>query len=281
MKSLEKDKLQDNKNKQLDSVKLDCAQDIIGHNFYDLSLLKQALTHPSANKAFDKLHDYQRLEFLGDSLLEAIVSIFIYDKFSDYDEGDLTKIRIHAVCGDTLTKVAKEMGLEDCIVFGASELNVGIRGLDSALEDVFEALVAAIFLDVRNNELLKISKNNMNTLQIGYSCKDSYLNVDAEKLGFLAAKKFVFSHLEPFITDDVLIHPDSYKSQLQNYLQAKGQKPIYKQTDEVGPDHSKTFKFSVSSNGHELGCGEGRSKKEAEEHAAKNAYLRLIQNASK
>ncbi|MDO5426836.1 MAG: ribonuclease III domain-containing protein [Coriobacteriia bacterium] len=123
------------------------AEKILGYEFKDKSILLKALTHPSAVQGSSTEHSYERYEFLGDALLEAIASFSVFRKYENMDEGKLTHMRVALVSGENLSKVAQELGLADLIIFGKSEQSTGKRGMKSALENVYEALVAAIFLD--------------------------------------------------------------------------------------------------------------------------------------
>lgn len=132
-------------NEHIDRVKK--AEEIIGYTFKDKAILLKALTHPSAVQGCSTEHSYERYEFLGDAILEAAVSYSIFRKYVDMDEGKLTHMRVAIVSGDNLSKVAEELGLADLIIFGKSEESTGLRGMKRALENVLEALVAAVFLD--------------------------------------------------------------------------------------------------------------------------------------
>lgn len=123
------------------------AEKILGYEFKDKNILLKALTHPSAVQGCSLEHSYERFEFLGDALLEAIASFSVFRKYENMDEGKLTHMRVALVSGENLSKVARELGLADLIIFGKSEQSTGKRGMKSALENVYEALVAAIFLD--------------------------------------------------------------------------------------------------------------------------------------
>ena len=149
--------------------KLNKAEKILGHEFSDRSLLLTALTHPSAAEGHSISDSYERLEFLGDSILGAIVSYEAYHAYPNLDEGGLTRIKVSLVSGASLSEVGKELGLADCIFFGSSERGTGRRGLHSALENVYESLVASLFLDggiVRMSEdMAKEPENPKSVLQ--------------------------------------------------------------------------------------------------------------------
>ena len=119
--------------------KLAVAQEILGYRFEDEQLLLSAITHPSATEGKSVKYSYERLEFLGDSILGAIVATIAFDRFHDLDEGGLTRIKVALVSGASLSDVAERLGFADVIVFGSSETGTGRRGLHSALENVYEA----------------------------------------------------------------------------------------------------------------------------------------------
>ena len=127
--------------------KLELAQQIIGYKFKEVSFLLSAITHPSAVEGLPRRYSYERLEFLGDSVLGAIVATEAFNAYHDLDEGGLTRIKVALVSGSNLSEVSAQLGFADVIVFGSSEAGTGRRGLHSALENVYEAIVAALFLD--------------------------------------------------------------------------------------------------------------------------------------
>ena len=127
--------------------KLELAQQIIGYTFKDENILLPAITHPSAVEGKPVKCSYERLEFLGDSVLGGIVAKAAFDAFPRLDEGGLTRIKVALVSGSSLSRVASDLGFADAIIFGLSERGTGRRGLHSALENVYEAVVAALFLD--------------------------------------------------------------------------------------------------------------------------------------
>ncbi|WP_455164235.1 ribonuclease III family protein, partial [Slackia exigua] len=129
------------------SAKLDLAQHVIGVAFDDIDILLAAITHPSATEGKPVKFSYERLEFLGDSILGAIVANEAFHAYPEIDEGGLTRIKVALVSGSSLSDVAAKLGFADIIVFGSSERGTGRRGLHSALENVYEAVVAALFLD--------------------------------------------------------------------------------------------------------------------------------------
>ena len=221
--------------------KLAVAQEILGYRFADEQLLLSAITHPSATEGKSVKYSYERLEFLGDSILGAIVATIAFDRFHDLDEGGLTRIKVALVSGASLSDVAERLGFADVIVFGSSETGTGRRGLHSALENVYEAVVAALFLDG----------------------------------GIEAAAGFVRATLIPRMSADMAREPENPKSALQEKLQEDGITPTYKLVETQGPPHDRTFVAQVFAGSQGLARGTGRTKKEAESQAAKSTLARL------
>lgn len=217
--------------------KLDKAEKILGHEFSDRSLLLTALTHPSAAEGHSTSDSYERLEFLGDSILGAIVSYEAYHAYPNLDEGGLTRIKVSLVSGASLSEVGKELGLADCIFFGSSERGTGRRGLHSALENVYESLVASLFLDG----------------------------------GINAAASFVKRTLIVRMSEDMAKEPENPKSVLQERLQEDGITPTYRLVETQGPPHDRTFVTQVFVGVKSIAKGVGRTKKESESQAAKSA----------
>ena len=120
---------------------------ICNHTFANRELITAAITHPSAVEHLPVSASYERLEFLGDSILGAIVATDLFERFRDMDEGKLTRLKISLVSGKTLSRVSEELGIGECIVFGESEKGTGARGLHAALENVYESVVGALYLD--------------------------------------------------------------------------------------------------------------------------------------
>lgn len=217
--------------------KLDQAERILGHSFKDRSLLLAALTHPSAAEGHSILDSYERLEFLGDSILGAIVAYSAYHAYPDLDEGGLTRIKVSLVSGSSLSDVSKDLGLADVIFFGSSERGTGRRGLHSALENVYESLVAALYLDE----------------------------------GLEAAADFVKRTLIVRMSADMAKEPENPKSVLQERLQEDGITPTYRLVETQGPPHDRTFVTQVFVGVQSIARGVGRTKKESESQAAKSA----------
>ena len=215
------------------------AQEILGYSFADVDLLRAAITHPSALENGGSKRSYERLEFLGDSILGAIVAREAFDSFRKLDEGGLTRIKVSLVSGAMLSQVAEALGLGEVIVFGHSEAGTGKRGMHSALENVYEAIVAAIALDG----------------------------------GYQAAHEFVARTLLPNMDASMANEPENPKSSLQELLQEHHVTPTYRIIETAGPPHDREFVAQVLASGLELAQGRGRSKKEAEAAAAAEALV--------
>lgn len=217
-------------------------EQVVGHRFADRTLLARALTHPSAGEGSSSGHDYERLEFLGDAVLGLIVVEEIFDRFPGMGEGDMTKLKISVVSGGVLADTAAHLGISQHIVTGRSEQGTGDRGLRSALENVYEALVGALYIDG----------------------------------GVDAARTFVVSSLGDRIDPSTIERAslDHPKSALQEVLQARGLAPVYRIVAEEGPPHDRRFTAEVSVSGQVEGSGTGDSKKQAEMVAAARALER-------
>ena len=222
-------------------TKLVRAQEILGYEFDNTQYLLSAITHPSATEGRSVKFSYERLEFLGDSILGALVANEAFHRFPDLDEGGLTRIKVALVSGASLSGVAEKLGFADIIVFGSSETGTGRRGLHSALENVYEAVVAALYLDG----------------------------------GVDVAGAFVERTLIPKMSLSLAREPENPKSALQEKLQEGGITPTYKLVETQGPPHDRTFVAQVYAGDKGLARGVGRTKKEAESQAAKTTLARL------
>jgi ribonuclease III len=212
----------------------------IGIHFENEKLLKQAFTHSSyVNEHRRKPYeDNERLEFLGDAVLELTVSKFLFQKYPMMSEGELTKLRAAIVCEPSLVTLANELSFGTLILLGKGEEMTGGRERPALLADVFEAFIGALYLDK----------------------------------GIEVVVEFLDIVVFPKINEGAFSHVMDYKSQLQELIQRDGTGLIeYKVLIEKGPAHSKEFVSRVSLNGEELGIGTGKSKKEAEQHAAQMA----------
>jgi len=208
--------------------------------FKNLAILTRALTHRSyINENPDTLEDNERLEFLGDAVLDFIVASWLYHHYPEMSEGDLTLVRTALVRTETLADFARMIDLGEAIRLGQGEIVSGGRTRKALLCAGFEALIGGLYLD----------------------------------RGIKAVEKF----FEPFYTqavDGILIdgHPQDPKSVLQEWTQARGQSPpVYNTINETGPDHEKIFEVEVNVDGGVSGIGKGNSKREASKIAAKNA----------
>lgn len=212
----------------------------IGYCFQNKQLLRQALTHPSAAK-----DDNQRLEFLGDAVLELAVSERIYLEFAAWPEGKLTALRADLVCENTLNDVAERLALGKHIILGKGERMAGGRNKPSILSDALEAVIGAVYLDG----------------------------------GFQAAKEAVDEILRPEFADPQHIAGrGDYKSELQEYCQKTGQNRItYHLTETKGPAHNRSFFVDLLVGGKFIAHGKGKSKKHAEQDAACKA-LEILKN---
>ncbi len=229
------------KKKEGEKLELDELEKKIGYRFKNKELLKQALRHTSyANER--NIESNEKLEFLGDSILEFITSKCIYKNYPNLKEGEMTKVRATVVCGDTLSKVAKLHDFSDFLYLGKSEQKTG-RKSKAILEDSVEAMIAAIYLDG----------------------------------GLEPAEKFIIENLEDEIEEATKhVGDKDYKTVLQEKLQVHGDVKIeYKTIKESGPDHNKTFEANVEVDGKFLAKGKGKSKKEAQMQAAKKALENL------
>ncbi len=217
--------------------KLDLAQQILEYEFGDETILLPAITHPSAVEGKPVKCSYERLEFLGDSILGAIVADAAFHAYRNLDEGGLTRIKVSLVSGASLARVAEQLGFADAIIFGMSERGTGRRGLHSALENVYEAVVAALYLDG----------------------------------GIEAARGFVHRTLIEHMSEEMAREPENPKSVLQEKLQEEGITPTYKLIETQGPPHDRTFVTQVFAGMQALARGVGRTKKESESSAASSA----------
>ncbi|MEG0071970.1 MAG: ribonuclease III [Raoultibacter sp.] len=217
--------------------KLERMQQMLDYRFADEQLLLSAITHPSAVEGKPVKFSYERLEFLGDSILGAIVATAAFHHYPELDEGGLTRIKVSLVSGATLARVAESLGFADIIMFGSSETGTGKRGLHSALENVYEAVVAALYLDG----------------------------------GIEAAQRFVSENLLDHMSLGMAQEPENPKSVLQEKLQEDGITPTYKLVETQGPPHDRTFITQVFAGMQALARGVGRTKKESESHAAEIA----------
>ena len=209
----------------------------IGYSFKNKNLLKEALTHTSY--AYEnKVKSNERLEYLGDSILEFVISEYLFLKYNNLSEGEMTKVRANVVCEDSLYEIAKRHNFSDFLLLGKSEKH-SQNSKKAIMADSVEAVIAAIFLDS-----------------------------DVE-----CAKKIIIDNLKDFVEiASKNVGMKDYKTVLQEKLQVHGEVKIkYVVLKEEGPDHDKTFIVEVSCDDKVLATGKGKNKKHAEMEAAKNA----------
>lgn len=221
-------------------------EDAIGYHFQDIRLLQTALAHSSyANEQWhNSLMSYERLEFLGDSVLGMLVARFLYTHFPDRPEGELTRMRADMVCEKTLASVANSLNFGKHLLLGKGEEQGGGRYRASILADTVEAVLAACYLDG----------------------------------GMEAAEAFVGKFILVEVPADHIHHVD-YKTKLQELVQRKRDQVLsYKLVGQSGPDHEKIFEVETVLNGNVVGKGSGSSKKRAEQDSAKSAIANLFPN---
>lgn len=220
---------------------LDVLQEAIGYSFRDVSLLKHALTHPSySNESGEpKEASNQRLEFLGDAVLELVSSVFLFNRRPVIQEGVMTKIRAALVCEPTLAEAARKVNLGDYIILGKGEAREGINRRDSVISDAFESVIGAMYLDG----------------------------------GFAPAEKFV----RRFVLCDIEnagLYRDA-KTVLQEYVSQNKKSLEYRVIEESGPCHDRYYRVEAVIDGEAYGIGEGSSKKKGEQGAAYQTLKRI------
>lgn len=217
-------------------------EEVINYTFKDKGILINALTHSSFINDKNKQNN-ERLEFLGDAVLELVVSDYLYKNHRDLPEGELTKLRAKIVCTESLAMVSNSLNLGSYIFMGKGEENTGGRKRKSILANSFEAIIGGIFIDG----------------------------------GFAEAERFILVKLKNNIVDAIkgkLIF--DYKTKIQEVIQQKSTNEIeYTVEKEEGPEHDKIFHINLLMNGKIIGKGSGGSKKEAEQQAAYRGLLYL------
>ena len=219
-------------------------QDAIGYEFSDIAYLENALTHSSySNEQKSRgifLESNERLEFLGDAVLQSVISKYLYNNYKKYTEGTLTKMRQYLVCEKTLSKIAAEINLGDYLNLGKGEETNGCRQRPKILADALEAVFAAVYIDSTANS----------------SIHESVL---------LALFADTLSGLDDSFEGD-------YKTMLQQLVEKDGASDlVYEVISEMGPEHNKRFTVVALINNNEVGRGEAKNKKDAEMQAAKVA----------
>lgn len=225
-------------------MKFDELQEQIGINFQDTYLLKKAFTHSSYVNEHRKqsFQDNERLEFLGDAVLELTVSHFLFTTFPEMSEGEMTKLRASIVCEPSLVQFAQDLDFNEYVLLGRGEERMGGRKRPALLADVFEAFVGALYIDQ----------------------------------GLTIVEQFLAQHVYPKITDGAFSQVLDYKSQLQEWVQQDNAGELsYDIVDVKGPAHHREFVSEVYLGDESLGSGVGKSKKEAEQRAAQKAIQGL------
>ena len=221
---------------------LNALEERLEYRFHDLALLDTALTHTSYVKGDGRASAHnERLEFLGDAVLELCTSEYLYLRFPDYDEGAMTRLRAQAVCEGALYQVAREYGLGAMLLLGRGEEHSGGREKPSILSDAVEAVIGALYIDggmeVAKGFIMRFVHNSVADAMAGRLIKD-------------------------------------HKTMLQEYVQKRHMGQIvYELTGSSGPDHNKTFTMRVLVAGETAGIGEGRTKQEAGQQAARAALI--------
>lgn len=221
----------------------------IGYNFIDVSFIEKALTHSSytnemRQKGF-RAESNETLEFLGDAVLELIISEYLYDRYSKEGEGALSRLRQSVVCETSLVNVAKKIGLGQYLNIGCSEENLNLRNRNKVLADALEALIAAIYLDDRTN-----ARGNL-------------------------YRAVIVCLFEKEIENIIKSGSKDYKTLLQQFVEKNGDALLRYDIEENGPEHEKTFIATAFINNNKVGDGKGSTKRAAEMQAAKVA-LRLF-----
>ena len=215
---------------------------ILGYRFKDPAVLKEALTHKSFAGEHRGIKHNERMEFLGDSILGAIVADYIYNECPHDEEGVLSKIKANLVSRRNLYLWGKQLNLGQFMALGRGELATGGRERDSIISNAVEAVIGAVYLDG----------------------------------GYAAARALILPWVR---TQQLTQDAQDFKSLLQEVIQQKGpHTPLYEVIQTVGPEHDKTFTVRVSLNGQELGTGKGHNKKQAEQAAAHSALIKLKQS---
>lgn len=213
----------------------------ISYEFKDKELMETALTHSSYTNEHRDSKSYQRLEFLGDTVLEIVVSTEIYKMFPDFDEGDMSKLRAEMVREESLANFGRQLKINNFINLGKSEVLVHGYEKDSIISDCFESVLGAIYLDSD----FETAKKWLNSI-ITENCYKH------------------FNH----------VHSDS-KSELQELVKKDGGQISYRLVSASGPEHNKTFKMEVLINGNIMATGTAASKKKAEQNAAQKALKKM------
>lgn len=211
--------------------------------FHNIAIYKEAFTHASyANESHYVKKDYERLEFMGDAVLQLYVSEFLFNLFPDVPEGTLTTLRSKLVREESLARFSRELGLGELLYLGVGEERSGGRERESVLANIFESFIGALYLDCGHDEVLKILQQT------------------------------IFKHINDLDYDDIT----DYKTTLQELIQADQRRTVtYELLETSGPSNAPEFKVAVMMDDMCLGVGKGTSKKRAEQQAAKDALNKL------
>lgn len=211
--------------------------------FHNLTLYQEAFTHASyANESHRQKRDYERLEFMGDAVLQLYVSEFIFKLFPDVPEGTLTTLRSKLVREESLARFSRELGLGELLYLGVGEEKSGGRDRDSVLANIFESFIGAIYLDCGKEQVIKILEET------------------------------IYLHVNDLDYDEIT----DYKTTLQELIQADQRRTVsYELLDTTGPSNAPEFTVAVIMDDMKLGTGKGTSKKRAEQKAAKDALNKL------
>ncbi len=212
----------------------------------DTTLYTKAFSHSSYVNENNMKQDYERLEFLGDAVIDLIISDYLYN-FKFEEEGRMTKIRSEYVCENALSSYSCDLNLSNYIKVGHGEMLSGGMFKKAIMADIFEALFGAIYLD----------------------------------LGYSTAKRALLKVIVPYIENPDITFFDDYKSKLQEFVQTEKRNLKYELIEEVGPSHNKKFTVQVSVDNIVFGVGTAKTKKEAEQEAAKSAISKLAVNKKK
>lgn len=216
-------------------------EDKLGYTFENPGLLRLALTHRSVSSDDPSRNDNERLEFLGDAVLQLVITDLLYESYPHLAEGQMAKVRAAVVSGPALAEIARSIDLGAHIELAQGEERTGGRGKDSILADAVEAILGSVYLD-------------------------SGIDSAGEIILSLWADRVADRAKSPGIKD--------YKTRLQEHVARDGRRPVY-EVEGSGPDHSRQFRAVVYVDGSRLGSGEGRSKKAAEQSAAQEALASL------
>ena len=211
--------------------------------FHNIAIYKEAFTHASyANESHYVKKDYERLEFMGDAVLQLYVSEFLFNLFPDVPEGTLTTLRSKLVREESLARFSRELGLGELLYLGVGEEKSGGRERESVLANIFESFIGALYLDCGHDEVLKILQQT------------------------------IFKHINDLDYDDIT----DFKTKLQELIQADQRKTVtYDLLSSSGPSNNPVFEMAVKMDDMILGVGTGSSKKRAEQKAAKDALNKL------